>query len=126
ASASRPCRHEPAVPVTETAARLLAAYRATRYDVRLPGGRRCTIRIGRACPARLAAPLAAAGFLAIVSACNPRSRPLAAHRNRRRMRALAARLLAQGARCLPAAGVLGDWREFSLCVSGIALDRLDA
>jgi hypothetical protein len=105
---------------------LVSAYRATRYHVRLPGGRRCTVRIGQTCPRPLAERLGPDAGFAVISACNPRSQPLDARENRRRSRALVERIAADQARCLPAVGVLGEWREPGMCVFGLPLPRLDA
>jgi hypothetical protein len=108
------------------AANLVALYRATRYHVRLPGGPRCTVCIGRSCPQRLAPLLRRCETFAVISACNPRSRELPVAQNRSRTRALVERVVAQRDRWRPAVGVLGRWREPGLCVFDVPMQRLDA
>ncbi|WP_440223199.1 DUF3293 domain-containing protein [Dokdonella sp. MW10] len=114
---------------TPSPASLLAAYRNTRYDVRLPGGRRLTIRIGDPPPVALILPRGDPTHAsAILTACNPRSLPLPAADNRRRMHELVRTLVGHGLLMLPAVGCApGDaWREASLLVPSIPLDLLDA
>ncbi len=113
---------------TPTPASLLAAYRDTRYDVRLPGGRRLTIRIGDPPSVALILPRGDPALSsAIITACNPRSLPLPVADNRRRMHELVRALVGHGVLMLPAVGCAphGAWREASLLVPAIPIDLLD-
>lgn len=107
---------------------LLRAYLDTDYQVRMPGGRRVSLRIGAPVPAELAALIGPHPW-ACVTAWNPRSQPQPPGRNRAAQRGLLARLRAlPGTRLvLPAAGLGREgWREASLFVTGPAPEALDA
>lgn len=106
---------------------LLALYRRTHYEVRLPDGAAATLRVGENLPARVAGWLGADDVAVYISACNPCSRALADADNAARMDALRARLRTLGARWLEgSAGIPGeDWREASLLVAGIELSEID-
>lgn len=106
---------------------LVALYRETAYDARLPGGLRASLRIGRPVPDSLRAWAGSEWPLVFISACNPRSMRLAAGANRIRMRALAERLDRLGLRRLAGVGhiVRRPWREPSFLVAGLALEPAD-
>jgi hypothetical protein len=111
------------------AATLLRLYAACHYDVRLPGGRRATLRVGQPLPAPLAEWLADAPFAAFITAYNPRSQPQPAAHNRAALRTLLREIRGvAGARLLPGVGHLPGqrWREPSLLVAGLALTAVDA
>ncbi len=106
---------------------LIRAYLATRYDVRLVGGRRVSLRIGDAVPSILRDGGTGFRCAAIITACNPRSERLDAGANRLRLRRLREDLERLDARCLAAVGHdrSQGWRETSLCVMGPAIATLD-
>lgn len=90
---------------------LLAAYRATRYTVLLPGGE-LAVRIGEPSPAMDALLTAErAASATFVTACNPMSRPAPDGVNAAARRRLEAELAAAGHRWLPQEGRAdaGDW-----------------
>lgn len=103
-------------------------YLASHYDVRMPGGKRVTLRVGQAVPLVLVDWTEDNWPLVFVSACNPQSRNLPAKVNRQRMRALLERLGAQRTRVLAGAGHIPgqDWREPSLLVAGLTIEQADA
>lgn len=107
---------------------LLDLYLASHYDVRMPGGKRVTLRVGQAVPLVLVDWTKDNWPLVFVSACNPQSRKLPAKLNRQRMRALLERLGAQQARVLAGAGHIPgqDWREPSLLVAGLTIEQADS
>lgn len=110
-------------------AALLQLYRDTHYEVRLPSGNvRCCLRIGRRVPAAVDAWLGAAPLCAFVTAYNPYSRAQTAALNRAAQQALLQQLKHLQARWLPAVGRIPGqaWREPSLLVADLALDRIDA
>jgi hypothetical protein len=102
-------------------------YRRTSYDVRLPGGKRTTLRIGRHVPWAINKWAAESWPLAFVSACNPRSEVTPAADNRQRMRAICGRVR-KSCRVLPAVGHSQDprWREASLLLAGLDMTSIDA
>jgi 2-alkyl-3-oxoalkanoate reductase len=107
--------------MTERDIELEAAYRASVYVVR-DGGAAIETRIDQPSPA-LAAALARHGVdrAALITACNPDSRPLSDTENRARQRALKAELAGAEMEFLPAIGRAADgsWKEPSLLVLGI-------
>ncbi|UXI67033.1 DUF3293 domain-containing protein [Tahibacter amnicola] len=105
---------------------LLAAYRATDYDVRLPGGQRCRLKVDQAPPEPFRRWLGDAGF-AFITAHNPGSVPLPAMQNRLHQHALLADLRQAGARVLAGVGRLATmgWREPSLVAAGLTLEHID-
>jgi len=106
---------------------LREAYAAAHYRVLLDGG--CAIvRIGQPVPAPVQALLDAHGATraAFLSACNPRSTPLAQARNARRQRTLLAALARLGTACVPGVGDDPQQRwppEHSVLAIGLARDR---
>lgn len=112
---------------TPSASDLLALYRATHYDVRLPGSRRVRLRVGACCPAALSAVFPPQNPCALITACNPWSQPLDAAANHRRNRELRAALRGVSTRVLAAVGRIPGqyWREPSLLVAGMPLTALD-
>ncbi|MDC8011713.1 DUF3293 domain-containing protein [Tahibacter soli] len=111
--------------MTGPGADLVALYRATRYDARLPGGRRATLRVDAPPPFEFRQWLAGAAF-ALITAYNPRSTAQPAHANRAAQHRLLADLAALGARVLPAVGRGHGWREASLVAAGLDLTSIDA
>ncbi|HET9034093.1 MAG TPA: DUF3293 domain-containing protein [Dokdonella sp.] len=109
------------------AADLLDVYRASHYQVRMPGGRRVTLRIGQPAPLALINWADPDWPLACISACNPQSEKLSATHNRQRMRELLGRVRSYQGRVLAAAGRIPghEWRESSLLVAALTLDRID-
>lgn len=110
-------------------AALLALYRASHYEVRLPGGRtRATLRIDQAVPPPLCDWLGAAPFGAFITAYNPRSTQQPAALNRAAQQALLAAVRAAGGRALAGVGRIPGqpWREPSLFVAGLDLAAVDA
>jgi hypothetical protein len=107
---------------------LIAAYRATHYDVTLPNLGVATLRVGAPLPARVHAWIGADPLAAFLTACNPRSETLGDAENARRLAALRAALRPLPCRVLDGVGhVPGEaWREPSLLVSGSALGDIDA
>lgn len=109
-----------------TSAALCHAYRHTIYVADHPAGEIC-LRIGER-HARLDTLLRALDYdtWAFVSACNPRSRPLAPTENAARHEALLAHVGRLGLPCFPGRGVADDggWAEESLLILGI--DAQDA
>lgn len=101
-----------------TKSELEAAYRATCYQVFLPGGM-IELKVGEIAP-RFAAWLAAEGIdrWAILTACNPRSERLSAEANAERQSALEVALLERGFE--PYAGEniapAADWPTESSCL----------
>jgi nucleotide-binding universal stress UspA family protein len=106
--------------------RLLAAYRATDYRVRLPRGGWASIRVGEALPDALG-PLVGDRPWSFVTAWNPRSRPMPRAANRQAQRALLAALRERSDVALIRAGIGAgsDWREPSLFVVGPGPDAMD-
>lgn len=106
---------------------LLALYRRTHYDVTLPDGNTATLRIGASPPPPVAGWIGADAFAVYLTACNPHSLPLPDADNARRMSELRACLQREGGRWLEGEGSIpGEpWREPSLLVAGIALERVD-
>ncbi|HUD43799.1 MAG TPA: DUF3293 domain-containing protein [Dokdonella sp.] len=104
--------------------RLLALYRSAGYAVRLPGGRRAVLGVDAMPPPSLVQWLSGATG-ALLTACNPGSRPLPARENRRRLRQLHHDLTDAHARLLPASGYGPDWREASLFAAGVPLGQID-
>lgn len=84
---------------------LEAAYRAAAYRCVAPTGERVSIRCGQPCEPldRLLAEVGVEHW-AFVTACNPRSRRLAAAANRARMAELEAVVRGRGFQCWPATG----------------------
>ena len=107
---------------------LLAAYRATHYDVFLTDGTTTTLRVGRPPPPGVAAWLGAAPFAAFLTACTPRSQLLPEAENTQRLDALRQRLHEHACRLLDGIGHLpGEpWQEPSLLIAGLALAEVDA
>lgn len=101
---------------------LVRAYLRTTYFVDHPSGA-IALRVG-ANNTQLDALLRAADYetWAFVSACNPRSRPLAAGENAQRHEALLARVRQLGLPFFPGRGVADDggWLEASLLIMGVA------
>lgn len=111
------------------AAALLQLYRDTHFEVRLPSraGRSC-LRIGQPLPETVQAWLGDAPLCAFITAYNPFSQAQAAALNRAAQHALLRLLKNLQARWLPAVGRIPGqaWREPSLLVADLALDRIDA
>ena len=107
--------------------RLLAAYLATDYRVRLARGGWASIRIGAPLPAVLAA-LTGEQPWGFLTAWNPGSSPLPRQTNRLAQRALLAALreLSDTAWIRAGLGVGTGWREASLFVTGPGTATLDA
>ncbi|NCT68252.1 MAG: DUF3293 domain-containing protein [Rhodanobacteraceae bacterium] len=107
---------------------LLAAYRATHYEVFLPDGTSATIHVGQPPPHAVATWLGAAPFAAFLTACNPHSHALPEEENRQRLDALRRRLQAHACRLLDGVGHLpGEtWHEPSLLVAGLTFADVDA
>jgi hypothetical protein len=109
---------------------LREAYAAAHYRVLLDGG--CAIvRIGQPVPAPVQAVLDAHGATraAFLTACNPRSRPLAQERNAQRQRTLLAALARLGTACVPGVGEDPQQRwppERSVLAIGLARERARA
>ncbi|RDI99671.1 DUF3293 domain-containing protein [Dyella solisilvae] len=110
--------------------RLLAAYLATDYRVRLTGGGWASIRIGHPLPPALRL-LVGSQFWSVITAWNPRSQHQPRRDNRRAQQALLTNLRAladvQAIRGAAGVGQDGQWREPSLFLLGPkqeALDRL--
>lgn len=104
---------------------LIALYRSTRYDVRLPGGRRVALSVDAAPPETFLRWAGDATYV-FVTAHNPRSTPQPAATNRAAQRALLGDLRSLGARVLAGAGRGDGWREPSLVAAGLDLDAIDA
>lgn len=109
-------------------AELLALYRRTHYDVALPDGTGATLRLGVPPPSPIIGWIGADDEALYLTACNPHSRELAPADNDARLAELRRRLRLAGARWLDgSAGIPHQpWREASLLVAGLPLDRLDA
>jgi hypothetical protein len=107
--------------------RLLAAYLATDYRVRLARGGWASIRVGAPLPAALAA-LTGERPWGFLTAWNPASSPLPRQQNRQAQRALLAALreLPDIAAILAGIGTGAGWREASLFVIGPGVAALDA
>ena len=111
--------------------RLLAAYLATDYRVRLARGGWASIRIDAPLPAALAA-LTGARPWGFLTAWNPGSSPCPRQHNRQAQRALLAALRELPGTAAIRAGIGvgpdidGSWREASLFVTGPAVPALDA
>lgn len=105
--------------------RLLALYRRAHYSVRLPGGRRCALAVDAMPPPAVLDWLSGMTG-ALLTACNPGSRPLPAIQNRRRLHRLHVDLIGAGAHLLPAMGGGVAWRESSLLAAGLPLTGIDA
>jgi len=106
--------------------RLLAAYLASAYQVRLPQGGRATIRIGEPLPQALAE-LAGAQAWGFITAWNPASSPHPRRWNRQVQRELLAALRElPAARLIRAGAGFGNgWRESSLFIVGADTTALD-
>lgn len=109
-------------------AELLELYRVSHYDVRMPGGKRVTLRVGDQVPFALADWANDTWPLSFISACNPRSKKRPAKENRQHMRALLDRLALQRTRVLPGVGHIPgqNWREPSLLVAGLTIEQADS
>ena len=104
---------------------LIAAYEAADYWVDLPSGR-AALNVGKPMPS--APELPEGTRLAIVTACNPFSRPLDASENAARQKALIEVVEAAGLAWFPAAGTdpSGAWEpEPSAGVIGASEEQLD-
>jgi hypothetical protein len=101
---------------------LLALYRASHYDVRLPNGDVATIRVGELAPAPITHWIDNDGPAFYMTACNPHSQSLSTMENEQRLESLRAHLRERGASYLEGDGhIPGEsWREPSLLVRGIA------
>jgi hypothetical protein len=106
---------------------LIAAYRETVYEVRLPGGPRTALRVGQPVPDSLRAWTGRDWPLIFITACNPNSVRLSTLDNRVRMRELVEVLQRQPVRWLVGAGLLvrEAWREPSLLVAGLTYEAAD-
>lgn len=106
---------------------LIAFYRQTSYEARLPGGARASLHIGRPIPESLKSWTRRDWPLVFISACNPASRKLATLENRNRSQALIARLDRTCARRLVGVGRMPNqpWREPSFLVAGLSLEATD-
>lgn len=107
---------------------LLALYRRSHYEIRLPGGHaRAILRIDEPVPAAVSDWLAEMPFGAFITAYNPRSTTLPARDNRRAQHALLVSLRAANARVLAGVGRMRgeSWREPSLFVAGLSLSDVD-
>lgn len=118
---------------TGTDRALMEAYLRTTYRVFFPDdageegftSSHCDVRIGQPLPAALEALLekTGAGSFAIITAWNPRSRPLPIAENRARNQALLARLRTCAGLVLPALGIgdEGEWEpEESFLAAGLS------
>jgi hypothetical protein len=118
-------------PPKDTAARiraLIALYRESHYDVRLPNGRTATLRIGEPAPVPVARWIGDDDIAFYVTSCNPYSSSLPKAENDERLELLREELRATRYRWLEGAGhVPGEaWRENCLLVSGIGGEEADA
>ncbi|WP_119157538.1 DUF3293 domain-containing protein [Caldimonas tepidiphila] len=107
---------------------LIEAYRATAYDIELPGGPR-TLRIGEVSAALPASRGHTPHRIAILTASNPFSRPLPEEVNEARHRLLLDAVDKAGLSCWPAQGrdPSGEWPpEQSLALADPGDDVLDA
>ena len=106
---------------------LLDLYRETSYDVRLPGGTRSSLRIGKPVPEFLRLWGRRDWPLLFISACNPHSKQLSADDNHDRTRTLLSRLDRSRLRRLVGVGRLANqaWRETSFLVAGLSLESAD-
>ncbi|TBR39148.1 MULTISPECIES: DUF3293 domain-containing protein [Dyella] len=103
---------------------LLRAYLATDYQVRLPDGRRASLRVDAPVPTALARWLGIRPWV-YLTAWNPQSRPRAFQVNRLAQRSLLAAL--EGRPVLAGVGIGPDgWRESSLLVAGLDVPEADA
>ncbi|MBL0163130.1 MAG: DUF3293 domain-containing protein [Xanthomonadales bacterium] len=111
----------------QSAAQLLTAYLDTRYDVRLPGGRRACLRIGESVPEPVREWVGRDWPLLCISACNPHSQRLSPTANRIRTRQLLRVIQADGHRTLHGVGhVPGQvWREASIFVAAVSTHQAD-
>lgn len=107
--------------------RLLAAYRATVYGVRLTQGGRAAIRIGEPLPDTLHS-LAGHHPWSVVTAWNPASQPQHRTVNRAAQRRLLATLKRdpQTLAVVAANGAAAGWHEASLFVVGPDIAAMDA
>lgn len=107
---------------------LLDLYRATHYDVRMPGARRVSLRVDGRVPLAFIEWANDTWPLSFISACNPRSTRLSAKENHQRMQALLKRLRSQQASILAGVGHIPGqpWREPSLLVAGLTIEQLDS
>jgi hypothetical protein len=117
-------------PPAGTAARiraLIALYRESHYDVRLPNGHAATLRIGEPAPRPVARWIGDGGVAFYLTSCNPRSTSLPKTENDERLETLRAELRAQNCRWLEGAGhIPGEaWREECLLISGIGIAAAD-
>lgn len=107
---------------------LLALYRESDYDVRMPRGGMETLKVGRSPSAAIARWIGRDRFGAFLTACNPRSQPLPSDENERRLDALRDALRTSRGRFLEGTGHMpGErWREPSLFVAGLGIGDVDA
>lgn len=111
----------------QTRAQLIDAYRATSYDVRSPNGARATLRIGKLVPEVLCSWARRDWPLFFISASNPGSNWQPSTENRKRTRALLAKLDHEGVRKLIGVGrpSLHVWRETSFLTAGLSPNAAD-
>jgi hypothetical protein len=107
---------------------LIALYRESHYDVRIPRAGNATLHIGAPAPAAVKRWIGADGVAFYVTACNPRSASLTKDENDVRLEALRVELRARGCRWLEGAGhIPGEsWREECVLVVGIDEGEADA
>lgn len=107
---------------------LLAAYRATWYDVLLADNRLVTIHVGQPPPREIAEWIGNDDFATVLSPCNPRSRPLPVVENAYRMADLHERLHLLPHRLLEGIGHIPGKRpqEANLLLAGMDLSIIDA
>ena len=118
------------MPAADSATRireLLAFFRATHYDVAMPNGCVATIRTGTRPPADVANWIGDALFAVYMTACNPYSRELSQDENERRFDEFRSELRALEVDFLEGTGHIPDdvWREPSLLVRGLDIERID-
>lgn len=107
---------------------LLAAYRATHYDVLLADARVATLRVGQPAPPAITDWLRHDALAAFISAANPHSQALPAEQNAARLAALRALLRDRPCRLLEGVGHIpgADWHEAGLLLAGLDLAAIDA
>jgi len=115
--------------VAESATDLHKAYMGAIYQVRLPGGRRLNLVLGKALPPALCKLCASDDTsCALITAWNPQSRRTSNRSNHLAMHSLRQQLLQlEPQYCLAAISQAtdGDWREVQLFVAGITVADLD-
>lgn len=122
------CLQVPDLSQSENSGRaLIELYRNTHYDVRLPGGRRITVRIGQSLPTPLCEFLGNAANAHLVSACNPFSVATETNTNRRRMHDLVRTAEALKLPILAGVGhIPGEpWRESFLLLASMDIGVVD-